>query len=73
MGLLAPQLLPQLGILRFEVGQPPDVRAIGRADEVRKHVHFAEHLPDEIVGCLRVCQSRPVGTRDLAACQRLAP
>ena len=57
--LLAIQARLQLGVVGFQLAEPPDVGTIGRADQVRQHVHFAERVANHAMpaaGCVSVAQ-----------------
>src|SRR5688572_12995439 len=61
LSLLSAQLFLQFRILGFKCAQALNVGPIGGSDEMRKHVHFAEHLPHQIVRRCWMRQCRPVG------------
>ena len=77
-GVAQCQLLPfelrfQLRLVGFQLAQPPDVRAVGGADEVRQHVHVAERLAHQGRRGGRMRQRRPIGAWDIAAPHGIPP
>ena len=46
--LLPIQPFSQLGVLLFQLAETTDVGAIGRADQMREHMHFTERIADHI-------------------------
>jgi hypothetical protein len=73
MHLLAHHLRLQLGILRFEIAQATDVRAVGGADEMGEHVHLAEDGACEVLGGVRVRKDGPIATWNLGPLDRACP
>ena len=73
MSLLTFQLGGERGVVFLQLAQATDVGPVGRADEVREHVHLAEHVLDHGVGRGRMGEESPVGAWNIAAPQRLLP
>ncbi len=63
----------QRRIVRFQLAKPSNVGAIGRTDEVRKHMHLAECLANETVCRGGVRERGPISAGYLAASHRFAP
>ena len=47
-GLLPIQPFSQFGVLLFQLAETTDVGTIGRADQMREHMHFTERIADRI-------------------------
>jgi hypothetical protein len=71
--LLPVELLDQRAVLFLELPQPPNVRPVGGADEVREHVHVPECLLHDRIARNRMAQQCPIGTWDIAALDRRVP
>lgn len=71
--LLSLQFLFEVGFLVFEQAQAPDVRTVGRTDEVRQHVHVAVRAPHQIVGRAGVGHECPVSAGNVARAHGILP
>jgi hypothetical protein len=53
--------------------QPANIGAIGSADEMGEHMHFAKDLTSQILRRVRVCQHRPVAAGNLGPLHGIRP
>ena len=71
--LLPNGLLPGLSELLFELCQAGDVEAACAADQMREHMHLAKDVADQGWRASRMAHQRPIGARNVAAVEAIAP
>jgi hypothetical protein len=73
LSLLTLQLGGQRCVVLLQLAQASDIRPICRSDEMREHVHLAEHVLDHGVGRRRMGEQSPIGAGNIAAPERFLP
>src|SRR5215472_6112349 len=56
----------EIRLLLFERIETADIGPVGRAHEVRQHVHVAEDRAYEVIGCGRMGKDSPIGPGNIS-------